>query len=127
MNVQDFYQRHMNRAVASDMSDTPIASAVEAAEVSAFAVHRDPSARQPSPQPDDSEKKRPTVAWVRPSDLVTTMGSAYVRRGIDLQAEVTRRARRIPARGAGRIQRTVTRAMIARTDQPTPSAEGLGL
>jgi len=126
MNVQDFYRRYMSRP-AGDAPDTSTVSAVEASDVSAFAVHGDPSANQPSQQPDGAEKKRPTVAWIRPSDLVTTMGSGYVRRGIDLQAELTRRARRLPVRGVGRVRRSVMRAVTARSAQTAASTEGLEL
>lgn len=97
--------------------------------VDALAVHRDPSvpvaeARQ------ETDRSQPSVAWVRPSEMPTLLGSKVVRRGIDLQAELTRRARRTPGMGVSKASRRITRTSIARPDTPGPSItdqEGLGL
>ncbi|CUR54349.1 hypothetical protein [Nocardioides sp.] len=95
------------------------------AEVAALAIHRDPSQPAPHAGPEPTLAK-PTVAWVRPTDLPGFLGAPLTRRGIDLQAELTRRARQAPARAGHRI----TRSAIARPDTPTSAAttrEGLGL
>ena len=72
----------------------------------------------------------PGVAWVRPSEMPTLLGSKFVRRGIDLQSELTRRARRTPGAAVSKASRRITRTSIARPDNASPSItdqEGLGL
>jgi len=106
------YERHLDRFI----EDQPQAPA-DGLESSALATHRDPSVPAPNTLPT-AAAERPSIAWVRPSELPTTIGSKWIRRGIDLQSELARRARRSPGsavRSAGRVSRTA----IAR---PTPSA-----
>ena len=65
-----------------------------------------------------------------PSEMPTLLGSKFVRRGIDLQAELTRRARRTPGAAVSKASRRITRTSIARPDTASPSItdqEGLGL
>lgn len=112
MNTQP-YERHLDRS----LEDQPQAPSAFEPESSAFATHRDPSFPAPNSLPT-AAAERPSIAWVRPSELPTAIGSKWIRRGIDLQSELTRRARRSPGsavRSAGRVSRTA----IAR---PTPSA-----
>jgi hypothetical protein len=52
------------------------------------------------------------IAWVRPTDLAT-YAAPLVGRGIDLQAELIRRARRGPA--------TTTRALQRAIPRPSPT------
>jgi hypothetical protein len=62
--------------------------------------------------------------------MPTLLGSKFVRRGIDLQAELTRRARRTPGAAVSKASRRITRISIARPDTTSPSItdqEGLGL
>lgn len=62
------------------------------AERSAFAVLRDPSLTK-------SEKQSHVgrgIAWVRPSDLIASSTARIAGRGIDLQADLARRVRRVP-------------------------------
>jgi hypothetical protein len=110
----DAYDRRTDRS----LEDAP-KQPEQTAERSPLAVHRDPS--QPPPV-TGAEPNQPTrsIAWVRPSDLPTVVGAPWVRRGIDLQAELTRRARRGPATTA-RAGRRVTRTAIARPETAAPT------
>lgn len=123
MNSSEFYERREDRA----LPDQPATQSQPENGVPALAVHGDPSIPATTPT-DDSSRQRPGVAWVRPSELATLLGSLVARRGIDLQTELVRRSRRAPITSA-RAGRRITRTAIAR---PTPSApttpgEELGL
>lgn len=109
-----------------DPASSRITEAHEA-EVSALAVHRDPS-QSPTERraPEDVKAKR-TIAWVRPSELVTTLGSDRLRRGIDLEAELARRARRTPAQAAWRVRRRITRNAIGRPESSAPTVTDQGI
>lgn len=124
MNTPEHYERRLDRTIP----EPTIAPEAERS-VEALAVHRDPSVPETAVQ-QEPDRSRPTVAWVRPSEMPTLLGSAFVRRGIDLQAELTRRARRSPGAAASKGARRVTRTSIGRPEpaSPTPtSQEGLGL
>ncbi|OUZ10232.1 hypothetical protein BHE97_07705 [Aeromicrobium sp. PE09-221] len=97
------------------------------AEVPALAVHRNPS-QSPTERraPEDVKAKR-TIAWVRPSELVTTLGSDRLRRGVDLEAELARRARRTPAQAAWKVRRRITRNAIGRPGSSTPTVTEQGI
>lgn len=89
------------------------------AEASELARHRDPSLTTATGTPAIAQKH---VTWVRPTELASYAGPV-VGRGIDLHAELARRARRAPI--------TTTRA-IRHQAPPTPppaanSTEGLQL
>jgi len=77
------------------------------AEASELARHRDPSLSTATGTPAIAQKH---VTWVRPTELASYAGP-LVGRGIDLHAELVRRARRTPI--------TATRA-IRRPAPPTP-------
>jgi len=97
------------------------------AEVSALAVHSDPSqspAERRGPEPAKGQKM---IAWVRPSELVTTLGSHSLRRGIDLEAELARRARRTPAQAAWKVRRRITRNAIGRPEASAPTVTDQGI
>jgi hypothetical protein len=86
------------------------ASQIEAGEVSALARHRDPSlSKKPAATEKDSERKRPGVEWVRPSELLASRSARVAGRGIDFQAELARRTRRAP----GQIVRGTRRGVRA--------------
>lgn len=121
MNTPDFYERRDDRT----LPEQPPTPQARQDDVSALAVHRDPSV-QTSPSATQADRTRPTVAWVRPSDLPTLIGATSVRRGIDLQSELVRRARRAPAKTAARASRRVTRTATARPEPAAPT-EGLQL
>lgn len=120
MNTSDPYDRRTDRSL-----DEATTHPEQTAEVAALAVHRDPSQPAANTAPEPTPAIR-TVAWVRPTDLPAVLGAPWARRGIDLQAELTRRARQAPARAGRRI----TRAAIARPETPSPTTttrDGLGL
>ena len=123
MNTPDAYDRRTDRNL-----DEATKQAEQPAERSTLAVHGDPS-RQASAPTAEPNRTRPSVAWVRPSDLPTVIGATWARRGIDLQAELTRRARRAPAKATARAGRRITRTAIARpeTTTATTTREGLEL
>ena len=123
MNNHEPYERSLDRTLPD-----PVTAPRADHGVDELAVHRDPSLPQ-ARAPQESESARPTVAWVRPSEMPTQLGASWVRRGIDLQAELTRRARRTPGVVASKATRRLTRTPIARTESPIPTTtqEGLGL
>lgn len=65
-------------------------------EASALARHLDPSLTKGSTAKDVAKKKRSGVEWVRPTDLMASRSARMAGRGIDLQAELARRAPRAP-------------------------------
>lgn len=124
MNTTEPYERHLDRTLP-EASPTPEHDRA----VEALAVHRDPSLPGARTQAVP-EQPRPTVAWVRPSELPTLVGAPWIRRGIDLQAELTRRARRTPRTVATKAGRRISRTAIAGPDTASPTAtsvEALGL
>ncbi len=122
MNNHEPYERSLDRTLPEPATSSRAGQGVEE-----LAVHRDPSLPQ-TRQPQEPGQARPTVAWVRPSEMPTQLGASWVRRGIDLQTELTRRARRTPSvvvsKTANRVCPSITRA-----DSPSPATtqEGLGL
>jgi hypothetical protein len=124
VNTPDVYERRLDRTLP-EPPPTPEADTA----VDALAVHRDPSVPTVEAK-QDPDRSQPSVAWVRPSEVPTLLGSKFVRRGIDLQAELTRRARRTPGMGVSKASRRITRTSIARPDPASFSntdQEGLGL
>lgn len=124
MNSPDPYERRLDRTIL-DPEPTPDAEKA----LDALAVHRDPSVPTAGAK-QETEHSPPRVAWVRPSEMSTLLGSKLVGRGIDLQAELTRRARRTPGVAVSRASRPITRTSIARPDISSPTItdhEGLGL
>ena len=65
-------------------------------ETSALARHRDPSLTTRDAGRDAAKRQRPGVEWVRPTDLMASRSARMAGRGIDFQAELARRARRVP-------------------------------
>lgn len=123
MNNSAHYERRLDRTLPEPERPADVDTAVDA-----LAVHRDPSLTQTSTAA--TNRDRPGVAWVRPSELPTLVGGRWVRGGIDLQTELTRRARRAPAAAATKAVRRVTRSSIGRPQPSAPTAttsEGLGL
>ena len=89
MNTPTSYQRRLDRT----LPEPPVPAQAEPADpVVPLAVHRDPSLRETSVAPVSGDVSV-RVAWIRPSELPTVVGSTVAGRGIDLQAELTRRAR----------------------------------
>ena len=109
----DPYERNLDRSLdAPEPSREPPES-----ELSALARHADPSVR-PTGSAGAQELASPSIAWARPSELPTVVGSKFIRRGIDLQAELNRRAQHAP-RSAARV----TRRTIARPLPSTPTTD----
>ena len=124
MNTPDPYERRLDRALPEPAQTPEPEKAVDA-----LAVHRDPSVPTAGVT-QETERSQPSVAWVRPSEMPTLLGSKFVRRGIDLQSELTRRARRTPGVAVSKASRRITRTSIARPATASPSItdqEGLGL
>jgi hypothetical protein len=99
----------------------------EAAEVSELALHRDPSlTKKTEATTDEAKKKRPGVEWVRPSELLASRSGRIAGRGIDFQAELSRRARRLPGQ-TYRATRSGVRTMSERARRlPPVTAFGRG-
>jgi len=129
MNNPDPYERRNDRSLQEPLMRS---QDTESAEPSALAVHRDPSHPTPDTTQAEQSHGRRSIAWVRPSDLPTVTGAPWVRRGIDLQADLTRRTRRAPT-ATVRAGRRITRTAIARpettqaTTTTSTSREGLEL
>jgi hypothetical protein len=85
VNTHSEYRRH---AYQPPEPPTPQPETVG----SELARHRDPSLAAESGKPAIAQKH---VAWVRPTELASYAGP-MVGRGIDLHAELLRRARRAP-------------------------------
>lgn len=120
MNTPQPYERHLDRTLLGAPTTPEPDQPVEA-----LAVHGDPSLAGATPQalPD---RTRPSVAWVRPSELPTLIGAPWIRRGIDLQAELTRRARRTPRAVARKAGRRISRTAIAHPEAVSPTATSIG-
>jgi len=111
VNTHAEYRRHSYRP-----PEQPGAADSAASEL---ARHRDPSLQSEQPTREQTQKR---VAWVRPTELGSYVGP-MVGRGIDLQAELVRRARRTPTTAT----RTIRHSTPNRPTMPTASQEGLGL
>lgn len=116
MNTPEHYERNLDRALQDPL---PVPQRSET--LSAFAVHRDPSLPSAGAAGAPSDHSQQTVAWIRPSELPTIVGAPWIRRGIDLQTELNRRARHSP-RIATRAGQRISRAATARPEPATPTA-----
>lgn len=126
MNTPEPYERRADSAV-----EKPEPSA-GAQEVAALAVHEDPSlsaGQAASPEVDGSQ--RASIAWVRPTDLLTSVGAARLRQAADAQVDVVRRSRRAPLITVSRLRARVSHSSIARPEPavrtPTSTANGIEL
>ncbi len=103
------------------------ASQTEAGEVSALARHRDPSlTKTKTAAEQEAERKRPGVEWVRPSELLASRSARVAGRGIDFQAELARRTRRVPGhvvRGTRRGVRAGARFVSERARRLPPVSD----
>jgi hypothetical protein len=95
------------------------ASSASASEVSGLARHGDPSPTKKTTDPTPSAPSGSGVEWVRPSELMASRSARVAGRGIDFQAELTRRARRVPGQ-AERTARAGTRAVGQRARRLPP-------
>lgn len=115
MNTHAEYRRHSYRP-----SEQPTAPEDRASASHEPARHRDPSLQSTQPSQAQTQKR---VAWVRPTELGSYLGP-MVGRGIDLEAELARRARRTPTTTT---TRTLRHPGPGRSTTPNVSQEGLGL
>lgn len=116
MNTHAEYYRHGYRP-----PEGPLTGPASEEAVSQLARYRDPSLVS---APTTPARSKNGIAWVRPTDLAT-YAAPLAGRGIDLQAELIRRARRVPATTTRAIQRS-----LPRSPSPTSPAnrqEGLQL
>ena len=123
MNNNDHYERREDRVMREQAMPQPQTDDA----VNALALHRDPSV--PVATPVAARPAQRGIAWVRPSELPTLVGSRWSNRGIDLQSELVRRSRRAPVKAAT-AGRRISRTAIARPGPVTPSVtstEELGL
>jgi hypothetical protein len=114
VNTYTEYRRHSYQP--PEQPAVPDAVAPAASELERY---RDPSLQQKQPAREQAQKR---VAWVRPTEFGSYVGP-MVGRGIDLQAELVRRARRAPTTAT----RTIRHSAPSRTTPAAPSLEGLGL
>lgn len=124
MNNNDHYERRDDRVLPEHVSPQPQA---HHEAVSALAHHRDPSI--PTTPDAPAPKSERGIAWVRPSELPTLIGSKWAARGVDLQGELVRGSRRAPVKAA-RVGHKISRRAIARPEPATPTVsttEELGL
>lgn len=123
MNNNDHYERRDDRVVPDHATHQPQTDQA----ASALAHHRDPSV--PTTPDAPAPRAERGIAWVRPSELPTLIGSNWAGRGIDLQSELVRQSRRAPAKAA-RAGHKISRTAIARPESATPTVsttEELGL
>lgn len=85
MNTHAEYRRHSYRPPEQPTTAQGVESVA-----SELARHRDPSLQSGQPLREQTQKR---VAWVRPTELGAYVGP-MVGRGIDLQTELIRQARR---------------------------------
>ena len=124
MNNNEFYDRRDDRALTPEQN--PSQPRPEES-VAALAVHHDPSVPDAAPSNDANPQRG--IAWVRPSELPTVLGSKWAGRGVDLHSDLMRRSRRVPITAA-RAGRRISRSAIARPGRASPTVaatEELGL
>lgn len=118
MNVQNAYDRDPDLSLTKPTME----QAGAAWDPAPLAVHRDPS--QHAPDSASTQRPRNGVAWVRPSDLPTMIGSRVIGRGLDLKAELVRRANH-PSRPKPPKAR-VTKTAIAEPGPPSITHQRMG-
>jgi len=120
MNTHAEYRRHMHQAQAAP---EPATTAAADAIANHLAVGRDPSLASTPPHALTTATGK-HVAWVRPTDL-HTFASPIIGRGIDLHAELMRRARQGPRQARRAAQRLTPARRSPGLD--SASQEGISL
>jgi hypothetical protein len=118
MNTHAEYRRHMHQA-APEQQTTAASEAIE----NHLAVGRDPSLASTTSHALTTATGK-HVAWVRPTEL-HTFASPIIGRGIDLHAELMRRARQGPRQARRGAQRLAPARRSPALD--TASQEGISL
>ena len=116
MNTHAEYRRHSYRPPEPA---APVQGSQAA--TSELAHHRDPSLAAGTKMPTPTAKG---IAWIRPTELAT-YAAPVVGRGIDLHAELIRRARRSPTTTTRALQRGLPHS--ASQTPPVNRTEGLSL
>ncbi len=120
MNTHAEYRRHSYRP-PEPLASAPAPAPNTEAAASALARHRDPSLSAEGKPPTPTARG---IAWVRPTELATYVAPT-VGRGVDLHAELLRRARRSPVTTTRSLKRS-----LPHSPAPTRAAnrtEGLSL
>lgn len=115
---------------ARDPERVEPATARDEGEVAALARHGDPSQPKTTAATEAVKKARPGVEWVRPTELMLSRSGRVAGQGIDFQAELARRSRRVPGQ-AYRATRTGVRSGVRFVSErarrlPPASAFGRG-
>ena len=124
MNTPEPYERRKDRPVAK--SEPPAG----AHQVAALAVYEDPSLTVgQATSPAGNRSQRASITWLRPTDLLTSIGAARLRQAADAQADAVRRSRRAPLIAVSRLRRRVSHSSIARPAPavPTTASPGNGI
>lgn len=89
-------------------------------EVSALAIHRDPSTTRPGLTGSGGREadarslleqaRAGQVAWARPTDLLAATSARWAGRGMGIEAELIRRTRRLPVQGVAVTRRAIREA-----------------
>ena len=118
MNTHAEYRRHLHQPTA----ETPPPPTAETAQH--LAIHGDPSIT--SDQPGATTATGRHIAWVRPTEL-HAYADGLIGRGIDLHAELARRARRGPSALTSAVQRTAPNLVRRGPVTPVAGQEGVQL
>jgi hypothetical protein len=99
----------MSTDEAPENVDLPLAKEpdIDTSDAEELGRHRDPSLTTPATKKTERKPGR-GVVWMRPSDLLPQAGSRLAGRGIDFQAELARRARRLSAQPAARCRHAIS-------------------
>lgn len=105
-------------------------------EGSVWARHGDPTRRKSAALAGSATRRRSGIEWVRASDLLSATGSRVLGRGIDFQAELTRRTRALPVHAAAATRRAIRDRALhlppassfahPGSSQPVPTRAGIG-
>jgi len=103
-------------------------SAETAAEVSALARHGDPSRQRPARNRKAADLLNGRgAAWVRPTELLSGLSGRTAGLGISLQAELSRRTRRLPVTAVKGTRKAVARKVASRRARRLPPVTAFGV
>ncbi|TFB88238.1 hypothetical protein E3O44_06080 [Cryobacterium algoricola] len=115
MDEEDSHESHRAETVEADVERrSPHPLLIEKAPISALPPDRATDARTGVRMPGQLVSS-PGIVWVRASDLLNSGSGRIAGRGIDFEAELSRRMRRTPA--------TTRRAIRERADRLPPLSE----
>jgi hypothetical protein len=123
VNTHAEYRRHLPPALPA----LSVRKAPETDEDRHLGIHGDPSLSPSLSRLPGASLTGPTtatgrrIAWVRPTEL-HGYADRLIGRGIDLQAELTRRARRVPQTASRAATRATTRSAGQSVRRPAPDA-----